>query len=170
MHVKIRLMKQKGFTLIELLVVISIISLLASVVLTSLNSARAKGRDAKRLQDIHQLQNALELYYSTNNLYPFAGGASSSNGVYVATWSTFLSPTYISSAPNDPINTVGQYGYYYSWGYKKTGNCTSVYTGSNDDYILGTRLENSSISNPNYCSTPYGAWDNSNLNYLIGNN
>lgn len=39
-------MNRKAFTLIELLVVISIISLLSSVVLASLNSAREKGRIA----------------------------------------------------------------------------------------------------------------------------
>ena len=34
----------KGFTLIELLVVVAIISLLSSVVMASINSAKAKGR------------------------------------------------------------------------------------------------------------------------------
>ena len=41
--------KQKGFTLIELLVVISIIGLLSSVVLVSLNTARDRGRVASGL-------------------------------------------------------------------------------------------------------------------------
>lgn len=67
-------MKQKGFTLIELLVVIAIIGLLASVVLVSLNSARKKARDAKRIADIKQMQKALEFYNDKYGHYPDGDG------------------------------------------------------------------------------------------------
>jgi prepilin-type N-terminal cleavage/methylation domain-containing protein len=52
----------RGFTLIELLVVIAIIGLLSSIVLASLNSARVKSRDARRLEDLKQMANAVQLY------------------------------------------------------------------------------------------------------------
>ena len=55
LHMKAR---ARGFTLIELLVVIAIIGLLAAIVLASVNSARVKGRDARRLADLKQISNA----------------------------------------------------------------------------------------------------------------
>jgi type II secretion system protein G len=61
---------KKGFTLIELLVVIAIIGLLSTLAVVSLNNARAKSRDAKRVADIKQVQTALELYYTENSNYP----------------------------------------------------------------------------------------------------
>jgi len=62
--------RSTGFTLIELLVVISIIGMLSSIVLASLNTARAKARDARRVSDLRQVQTALEFYYDKHGNYP----------------------------------------------------------------------------------------------------
>lgn len=126
-----------GFTLIELLVVISIISLLSSIVLTSVNSARAKARDARRMADITALRNALALYYDdTNGSYPLLGTGEPScwdhvdgsqlcrlaafsiptpNYPWLRSWSDFeqtMKP-YISGGIKDPVNseTGGWYQY-----------------------------------------------------------
>ncbi|MHB1316967.1 MAG: type II secretion system protein [Minisyncoccota bacterium] len=60
----------KGFTLIELLVVIAIIGMLSTVVMGSLNSARAKARDAQARTEFSQIQKALALYYDKYGIYP----------------------------------------------------------------------------------------------------
>ena len=116
----------RGFTLIELLVVIAIIGLLSSVVLASLNTARAKARDARRLSDLHQIQNALEFYASDNaGSYPSTGSMSNvyidtgcpqsvtSPDMKTETWIPGLTPTYISSLPKDP-NPINGGCYMYS--------------------------------------------------------
>ncbi len=61
---------KKGFTLIELLVVIAIIALLSTIAGVALNSARQKGRDAKRVADIRQIQTALELGFDSALDFP----------------------------------------------------------------------------------------------------
>lgn len=115
-----------GFTLIELLVVIAIIGILSSVVLASLNSARQKGRDARRISDVKQIQLALELYYDANGTYP--------TGVYGTTLTT---PGYISAVPTDPSDNTAC----------TDGTQTSCYdydqTQTGRSYELGTSFETS---------------------------
>jgi type IV pilus assembly protein PilA len=58
----------KGFTLIELLVVIAIIGILSSVVLASLNSARAKGGNAAVKGNLNSVRSQAEIVYDNNSL------------------------------------------------------------------------------------------------------
>lgn len=91
--------KEEGFTLIELLVVIAIIGMLASIVLSSLNTARAKARDSWRLQEFTQLKTALELYYSKYNRYP---DPSSDTGTYACGgWDGSVDGTFIGQLVTD---------------------------------------------------------------------
>ncbi|HEV7449314.1 MAG TPA: type II secretion system protein [Candidatus Paceibacterota bacterium] len=58
---------KNGFTLIEMLVVIAIIGILASIIVVSLSSVRAKGRNAQRSGDVSTILNAVYQYAIDNN-------------------------------------------------------------------------------------------------------
>lgn len=144
-----------GFTLVELLVVISIIGILSTVVLGSLQNARSKARDQYRISSLKQLANALELFYSVNNRYPTSGtgswvySCSPASGDWIND-PAFPSPNgwsknYLSSQPRDPqeagcaanaspfgtpLGTPAGYGYY------------SDVAGTK--YAIAARLENNS--------------------------
>jgi prepilin-type N-terminal cleavage/methylation domain-containing protein len=62
--------KQLGFTLLELLVVIVIIGILSTIGLVSFRTAQMKSRDSIRKQDLHQISQALELYYHDRGEFP----------------------------------------------------------------------------------------------------
>ncbi|MDO8429923.1 MAG: type II secretion system protein [bacterium] len=134
------LKNNKGFTLIEILVVVAIVGLLSSVVLVGLGGVRAKGRDAKRLAEIRQVQNALELYYSKCGFYP--GGddcavASPASWSVLSTTLTTGTSLGITKIPNDP-----------SYSSSDTDSPTYYYAVSptRDSYVIGATLED--LNNP----------------------
>ena len=143
---------EKGFTLIELLVVIAIIGILATIVLVSLNTARQKARDVRRISDMRQIAMALEMYYDDNTStgYPGASGTNQWSAMDTA----LEGGGYITSVPTDP--GTGTYEYWVA--------------ADNQSYVLNATLEdanNAGLDNdidaatlgctcadPEYCISP----------------
>lgn len=119
----------KGFTLIELLVVIAIIGILASIISVSLTSARAKGRDGKRVADLRTIQLSLETYYSDNSSYPTTLAA--------------LAPTYMASVPVDPKDNATAY-FYSAYNSVNSSTCT---VNKPIKYHLAAAMESTAASN-----------------------
>ncbi|GEM_PF-3385165 len=127
--------KKSGFTLIELLVVIAIISLLASIVLASVVTARKKAQLSGAAQSLQQVANALEEYQVTS---PVVGLNSCSNIEDTFDQPNFttalqtLVGKYISKLPVSPFPDDGNnHGLVY--GYE---SCASSYTkATSGDYF-----------------------------------
>ena len=144
-----------GFTLIELLVVIAIIGLLAGIVSVSVNAAREKSRDARRLVDIRKLQKVFELYYDDNGVYPGVGGTTwldndGCNGSYTDI-DVYLEPTYLSTVPSDPK------GHSHSCYYYQVRN-------SGQGYIILLKPELLDLDGDDGCPG-YGVWYCMGLNW-----
>lgn len=96
-----------------------------SSILASLDNARKKGRDAKRIADIGSIRVALELYYDTNQSYPL-------------TLTSLVTPGFLPWIPADPSATgactTGTEASCYS--YAALGSDTSC-----SSYHLGADLE-----------------------------
>ena len=116
--------KMLGFTLIELMVVISIIAILATMGVNSYAVALKRGRDAKRISDIHQIKQALVMYRADKGTYP------AEDKIWID--NAGLPPNYLSAKPVCP----------------KPENAGYVYTPAPDSktFTLGVQLE---LSNGN---------------------
>jgi len=83
---------EQGFTLIELLVVISIIGLLSTMAVISLNSARSKARDAKRVSDIKGLSTVIEMVRANGDDSVAIAGCTAQNALTTTCSGTELTP------------------------------------------------------------------------------
>ncbi len=119
-------MNKKGFTLVELMVVVAVIAILATALLVGLGGARKRARDARRVSDMKQVQNVLELYYAKVGTYP-----------NVSTWeelaNSLQTENITSQLPHDPLNS-SDYTYHYG------------VSSDQQNYTLGARLENDDYS------------------------
>jgi len=109
----------RGFTLIELLVVIAIISLLSSVVLATLSTAREKAKVAQTVSNIHQMEIAFQMLYDVYGCWPGESGTgtcvnTAKLGPTIASLVTdndFNIKNYLSQAPAWPFNPAVTWGY-----------------------------------------------------------
>jgi len=135
---------RQAFTLIELLVVIAIIGLLASISIISLNNARAKARDAKRVADAKQVSTALELFFSDAGRYPTSTDFVNNQLIYSGT-------TYLANFPTAPTPPDGTCN---------AGTNQFSYTQNNDgesytlSFCIGGNI--GSVTAGNVCATPGG--------------
>lgn len=158
---KITMNSKPGFTLIELLVVIAIIGLLSSVVLSSLNSARERAKNASTVAQVLQYEKALNLYYSNTGAYPgstswacvgtgYPGGVCWSSSSYTETSSASVNFRNALSSLIDTSVIPGPSTRTFGTMYQtiSTGDFNILYTLEGDvSCPIGTKNSGSSYSN-----------------------
>lgn len=139
----------KGFTLIELLVVIAIIGILSSVVLASLNTARAKGSNAAIKSQLAAIRPQAEIYYDTYGNYGSSTvvttQAMTSAGCPSNTASMFVFDATISNQLKSVFNTAG------------AGQCMLTGSGANTAWAVAATLKVAEGSNTSWCVDSSGA-------------
>ena len=123
---------KKGFTLIELLVVIAVIGILSTVVLVSLSGVREDARDSRRMNDMSQINLAMEMYNTSIGSYPTMSAGT--NTV------TSITP-YLVVVPTDPTSVSP---YFYTW-----------LAGTGSSYCVYARLEGTATTTY-YCASNKG--------------
>ncbi|HUY69746.1 MAG TPA: prepilin-type N-terminal cleavage/methylation domain-containing protein [Candidatus Tyrphobacter sp.] len=142
-----------GFTLIEMIIVIAIIGILAGLVLRETFVFQSSARDTRRIGDLKNTQNFLELYFNACGHYPGITDTNSPcSGGAVTSWegsagslaSELMSANVISGSsvlPNDPLTSQ---------------NYTYAVSSNGLSYMLGAQLENQNNVLSNNAVSPQG--------------
>lgn len=142
---------RRGFTLIELLLVIGIIAILAGIVIVAVNPSKqiAKARDAARVKDAKEIQNALAQHYiqvgSLSNDSKIPTGQGSSKHICKQGVTEIVEPTCVNldvlvtqnilaALPRDPNEGCDNYS-----GFK-------VYKGGPQMFVEPAHLGSASVS------------------------
>jgi prepilin-type N-terminal cleavage/methylation domain-containing protein len=100
----------KGFTIVELLVVLSLIGILASLLIVSLQSSKKTALDARRKADLESLKLSLEIYKSScGGSYPATGGVPFGESLTCTVGGT--TTTIMATVPQDPQYPAKFYSY-----------------------------------------------------------
>jgi len=144
--------KQKGFTLIEMLIVVAIIGILSALILVGLSQFRMRGRDARRIADVKQVQNASEIYYTRNLAYPTVTGGSASQRWGALTTTLTGAGLGLSQIPQDPLGSSHSYDY---------KDCNS-----SQNYVIAVSLEDTgnTVLNSDIDGTSSGTCDFGGIN------
>lgn len=131
----------RGFTILELIIVIAVIGLMATLAVLSLQSARARTRDAQRISDVTALRNALTGYWLEKASYPSSGGvdlgkAGTNTGALSSAVGGFTDASqtqgtvYLPHVPTGPKQNE-------FYRYKANGNAYSICFQTESDTVLG---------------------------------
>ena len=144
---------QQGFTVPELLLVIVMVIILASLVLTNFQAAKAKQRDTQRVNDVNTMYGQIEAYFNANNAYPATFSAKTlgiqennlqdPNGHSVVIHSPVADAVAAQQVANPKSTSASSYLYipYPAGCTNKANNCTG--------YILKTYIEKPTDTTPN---------------------
>jgi prepilin-type N-terminal cleavage/methylation domain-containing protein len=142
-----------GFTLIELLVVVAIIGLLSSVVLASLNIARAKARDAAKNALVREYKTAFELAYDDLGAYPWT-----SDGLYTCLGVGNLNGQCVNGASEDNAGTNGLNPFLTRYIPGPPAASALTISGTNYSGIYYDCLSGVTTGTPNTCEIIYWEW------------
>ncbi len=127
-----------AFTLIELVIVMLILSILAGVAIPRVSAYQAKARDARRMQDLRTVQDAIEQYKLEKGAYPAAHHSSSYGGWDVSHDGDFIPSLveegYLAGPVDDPLSSDRYHFRYYVYS-KGSYGCA----GTEPFYVLGIR-------------------------------